>query len=399
MSLLSMEFGLLAFGAVVLLNVLEGLPRTAAFLALNALFVSSHSTASGVASIAALVLGGFAAARLAERNPRTRLATIPLLAAAFVYLRGYGFLEWLLPDSIAGRLVTAAGLSFLFFKLVHMVVEAGSGTLGPVRFGDFLNYCFNFTTFLLGPIQRYQDFRADWYREREVVPGSFEGQLDGLNRILRGLVKKFVLAEFLAHFVLSPDLDVASVSLGEMTWRTYLFYFYLYFDFSGYCDVAIGVGILMGVRPPENFYLPFLSANVSDYWLRVHRSLTTWLTDYVFGPLYAFGLRRLSHRVPVFLLASASLVITMFVSGLWHGTTPNFVAFGLLHGAYLVGFRAWDALVRGWVGKQGLRRLRKTLTWRALGVVVTFHLTAAAYILFALETEQLRELGRRVLQS
>lgn len=399
MSLLSLEFGLLALSAVVLLNALEGSARLAAFLAVNALFASSYLTPSGFASTLAFVLAGYAATRLAQRHPRSRIVTIPMLTAAFLYLRGYRFLDGLLPDSLLGRLVATAGLSFLFFKLLHVVIEAGSRTLGPLRFWDFLGYCFNFTTFLLGPIQRYQEFRADWYGEREVVPDDFEAHLDGFNRVLRGLVKKFVLADFLAHHVLSPELDVATVSLGEVTLRTYLYYFYLYFDFSGYCDVAIGVGRLMGVRPPENFYLPFLAPNISEYWLRVHRSLTTWLTDYVFNPLYGFGLRKLSHRVPLFLLSSASLVITMLVSGLWHGTTLNFVAFGLLHGLYLVGFRAWESFARARFGNQGLRKLRQTFTWRALGVVVTFNLTAAAYAFFALETEQLRELGRRVIGS
>jgi alginate O-acetyltransferase complex protein AlgI len=399
MSLLSLEFGILALSAVVLLNAFTGPARTGAFLAINALFAASYLAPWGIASTLALVLAGFAAARLAEHHPPSRVISIPLLTLAFVYLRGYGFLDWLLPDSLPGDLVVTAGLSFLFFKLLHVVIEAGSNTLGPLCFWNFLNYCFNFTTFLLGPIQRFQEFRADWNGEREVIPERFEAHLDGLNRVLRGLVKKFVLAEFLAHHVLSPELDVSSVSFGEMTWRAYLYYFYLYFDFSGYCDVAIGVGRLMGVRPPENFYLPFLSANVSDYWLRVHRSLTTWLTDFVFNPLYAFGLRNLSGRVPIFFLASASLVITMLVSGLWHGTTSNFVAFGLLHGAYLVGFRAWDGFARARLGNQGLRRLRETFAWRTLGVVVTFHLTAAAYVLFALETEQLRVLGRRIVGS
>lgn len=399
MSLLSAEFLALSAAAIVLLNALRGAARTLAFLGLNGVFVESYLTLTGIASTVAFVLLGYGAARLAERKPGTRPVTIALMTAAFVYMRGYGFLDWCLPESLLTRVLATAGLSFLFFKLLHVVVEAGSGTLGRLSFTEYLNYSFNFTTFLLGPIQRYQDFRSDWNRERETLPRRFEPHLDALNRVLRGLVKKFVLAEMLAPHVLGPGMDVSALSMGDVTLRSYLFYFFLYFDFSGYCDVVIGVGHLMGVRPPENFHLPFLSPNVSQYWLRVHRSLTTWLTDYVFNPLYVTGLRSLSGKVPVLFLASVCLFVTMFVSGLWHGTTLNFLVFGLMHGAYLIGFRVYESTMRGRLGARGFRHLRGTLASRTLGVALTFHLTSLAYVPFALDADQLRELGGRVFGS
>ncbi len=392
MPFLSTEFLLLAVCAVVLLNVFRGALRTGAFLAINATFVASYLTPVGGVSTALLVLGGYGAARLAMRDPRSRIVTISLLTGAFVYMRGYGFLEWLMPERLLTQVLATAGLSFLFFRLLHVIIEAGSGTLGSLRFSEYLNYSFNFTTFLLGPIQRYQDFRADWRREREVLPPRFEAHLDAMNRILRGLVKKFALAAILAPHVLGPDLDIAPMALTEVTWRAYLFYIYLYLDFSGYCDVVIGIGHLMGVRPPENFHLPFLSPNVSQYWLRVHRSLTTWLTDFVFNPLYVRGLRSRTGRVPVLLVASVCLLATMMVSGLWHGTTFNFLLFGLVHGLYLIGFRVYEAFMRDRLGVAGFRQFRKGFAVKAVAVALTFHLTSLAYIPFALDSAQLREL-------
>ncbi len=87
-----------------------------------------------------------------------------------------------------------------------------------------------------------------------------------------------------------PDLPIERMGAGELLVAIYAFYVFLYLDFSGYCDIVIGVGSLMGVKPPENFRFPFLARDVSEYWLRVHRSLTTWLTDYIFNPLYRFAL-------------------------------------------------------------------------------------------------------------
>lgn len=397
MSLLSPQFLLLACAAVVALDLLRGGARTAAFLAVNAAFVGSYLTPAGAGITLALVAAGYGAARLAERLPASRGATIAALVAAFVWLRRYELLEHLLPASWLSQAVATAGLSFLLFKILHVVIEAGSGTLGPLRPADYLNYCLNFTTFLLGPIQRFQDYRADWTGERRALEPRFEAHLDALNRVLRGLFKKFVLADLLASRALSPELDVASLSLGELSWKAYVFYFFLYFDFSGYCDVVIGVGRLMGVRPPENFNLPFLSANVSEYWLRVHRSLTTWLTDFVFNPLYARSLRAWSGRAPAIALASVCLLVTMVVSGLWHGTTLNFLVFGLVHAAYLIGFRLYESAMRARLGAAGLRRFRATALSRVGGVVLTFNLTAAAYVPFALDGEQLRELSRRLL--
>jgi D-alanyl-lipoteichoic acid acyltransferase DltB (MBOAT superfamily) len=396
MSFLSSEFLLLAVSAVVLLQILRGAARTLAFLALNVWFVASYLTPAGIAPTLGFVLAGYACVRFAAWRPRARWLAIVLLTTAFVVMRGYRFLDWILPEGEIAEVVATVGLSFLFFKILHVVIEAG-GTLEAPRPLDFLNYCLNFTTFLLGPIQRFQDYRADWTGENDALPRTFEEALDAFNRVLRGLVKKFVVAELLVMHALGPETDVGALSLGDVTLKAYVFYFFLYFDFSGYCDIVIGVGRLMGVRPPENFRLPFLAPNVSEYWLRVHRSLTTWLTDFVFTPLYALGLRNGAGRVPTLSITAGCLVVTMLVAGLWHGTTFNFALFGLLHGAYLVGFRVYEHLMRRWMTPRGFRRFRGTLASRALGVLLTFHLTSVAYVLFALDAEQLRALGVRMV--
>ena len=136
-----------------------------------------------------------------------------VLVLAFVYMRRYSFLEALLPERLLTSALSAAGLSFFLFKILHLVMDVAGGAIPgrSVTLGLYWNYCFNFTTFLLGPIQRFQSFEAQWRgAERSIEPG-FEAHLDATNRVLRGLVKKFVLAEMLHGFALQASQDVPAM--------------------------------------------------------------------------------------------------------------------------------------------------------------------------------------------
>lgn len=359
------------------------------FLAVSGYYVYTYVGVRGMASTLAFCLAGFACVFFVRRYPRRLWLAVTALVLAFVYARNYSFLQWILPEGLRTSLLATAGLSFLFFKVLHVVIDTAGGTITPSLW-RYLSYCLNFTTFLLGPIQRYQHFESQWNGTTEAMPATFEAHLDAVNRVLRGMVKKYVIAEYLAAYALQPNAPVESMSLLDLQVATYLFYVFLYFDFSGYCDIVIGVGCLLGIRPPENFNLPFLAPNPSQYWLRVHESLTRWLTDYIFNPLYSAALRSsLLGRHP---LASMTLavMVTMLVAGLWHGTTVNFILFGLVHGLYLVVFRAYEHAALEILGRKGLQRLRSSRSWLVVSTVITFHFTATAYILFVLDIDQLR---------
>ncbi len=373
MELLSLGFLLLSLGSAIWLLATRGWLRMAGFTAGCVWYAYGHLQLSGLISTLAFCAAGYGCAVAARRGRAALTAAVALLTVAFVYMRGYSFV----PSDWRAELLATAGLSFLFFKILHVVIDSGGGTLGKLSPWAYLNYCLNFTTFLLGPIQRYQDFQRQWSGEEQAIEPGFEAHVDAVNRILRGLVKKFVVAEYLAGIVVSPGAELDGLSTGTILLSTYGFYFLLYFDFSGYCDVVIGVGQLIGVRPPENFRLPFLSANVADFWLRVHRSLTLWLTDYVFNPTFAGLLRR---RVGTQKAMALALLVTMAVSGLWHGTTVNYLLFGLTHGLYLVVFRAFEHLATQRFGRDRFRKLRAKTWWKVLGVVLTFNFTAWAFL-------------------
>ena len=388
-SLLSTEFLALALVTAVLLAVLRGPARHVAFLVANLVFLWGLLLGpTGTLTTIAFAALGYVLIKLIQRYP-DRLFAVLLsgYVVLFVYMQNYDFLGWMLPEGARTNLLATVGLSFLFFKIVHVMIEARSNTLGSVSLMGYLNYGFNFTTFMMGPIQRYQDFDAQWTGRELKTPVSFEGHLDAVLRILVGLVKAYVLARMIEQFAIDAGTVAAAESLPSLLLQIYAFYFFLYLNFAGYCDVVIGVGMLLGVRPPENFDKPFLARDISDFWMRFHRSLTSWLTDYVFSPAYKWALSRPAGGSRPLLAMNGALLLTMLVSGVWHGTTLSFALFGLAHGLYFVAFRTWEALLTKRMGKKALRAWRRRPLVHAAAVFITFHAVALSLVFFRLDAD------------
>jgi alginate O-acetyltransferase complex protein AlgI len=226
------------------------------------------------------------------------------------------------------------GISFFSFEFIHYAVDRyrGKAKAGPFR--EYLSFILFFPTLVAGPIKRYQafsealrnpskDWETDWNR--------------GITRILVGLVKKFGVADLLTALTvhLNPA-DVAAADRGILPIWLLAYGIKIYFDFSAYSDIAIGSARLFGIRIPENFDWPYLRTNISDFWKHWHMSLYRWLVDYVFIPL---GGSRC--HIPV---VYRNVIITMLISGLWHGAALNFLVWGLWHGMLLSIHRFWAGL-------------------------------------------------------
>lgn len=399
LSLLSPGFLGLAFAAIVLLPVLRGSARQIAFIAINLAFI--WGVLLGPASTVIVLffsLLGYGLVQVALARRRTSLVVaLTLYVGLFVYLQRYDFLYVVLPDAALPRLLSTIGLSFLFFKIVHVVVDAYGGALGRLDSLTYLNYCLNFATFAMGPIQRFQDYRAQWNGEQAALPDRFEPHLDAVVRILVGLVKVYVLAPFFETRAFQPDTDLTAINLTGFIVQSYAFWIFLFLNFSGYCDAVIGVGSLFGVRPPENFNRPYLARNISDFWQRQHRSLTLWLTDYIFTPLYKRLLsttRLTRHKL---LAANVSLAATMLISGLWHGTTISFLLFGLAHATCFVVYHTWDAILQRRLGRPRVQRMRANWLVHAGGVFLTFNATAFAFVFFRVSPDALLEALRAII--
>ena len=280
-----------------------------------------------------------------------------LLVAGFVYLRGYDLVVTLLPKGAWNSALATAGLSYLLFKVVHVIVDSAGGALPRLGFWSYIAYCLNFTTFLLGPIQRYQSFVDPMGRAHRSVgagprfsPGCGEQSPQGISQEVGG---RRICSSGWRFCRASRSTTWVSRSVLLGSW---FFYLYLYFDFSGYCDIVIGIGRLMGIAPPENFWLPFLSPNIAQYWLRVHRSLTEWLTDYVFHPVYTALLRSGLMRGRRLAARNVAIATTMIVAGVWHGTTLSFLLFGIVHAFYQVVYRTIEHVLAAAPGRRGPAR-------------------------------------------
>ncbi len=397
MPLISLRFFALALTAILCSVLIPGRTRAIVFLVLNLIFVRSYLTNLGLVSTIAFCAAGYGFIRLALAGKKWAMPLgVCVLTVAFVYMRNYAFLGLIMPRWMLTNLLATVGLSFLLFKILHVLIDASDGVITSCDALMYSNFCLNFTTFLIGPLQRFESFSAQWTGAEVTRPLDFSGNLTAINRILRGLVKKFVLSELLSPYIANtPNSDYHGVGLASILLKSWAFYAYLYCDFSGYCDIVIGIGSLMGVRPPENFNFPFLSRNVVEFWLRVHRSLTEWLTSYVFTPLYAGGLRLWQNAaLPVMLIA---IVITMIVSGLWHGTTLAFLIFGLLHGSYLVAYRLYEQGLRRWLPARQRSELTKNPAVTVAAVFVTFNACSLAYLCFILSGKQLGQVVSNVI--
>jgi alginate O-acetyltransferase complex protein AlgI len=247
-------------------------------------------------------------------------------------------------------LVLPLGISFFTFEFIHYLVDIYHGEVPVHSFTKFHVFAAFFPTQIAGPIKRFQQF----------VPalaalGHFDADLakDGLWLIGRGLVKKVLLGDRLAPWVNDGVRAAADGAIGTNdAWITMLaFALQVYFDFSGYTDIARGSAALFGFRIPINFNMPYLATSLADFWRRWHISLSSWLRDYVYFPLG--GSRR---PMPIVML---NLLITMVVAGLWHGAAWHYAAFGAMWGIGLglqhflqsrIALRASAALsVGGWL--------------------------------------------------
>ena len=261
------------------------------------------------------------------------------------------------------RWVFPLGISFYVFQSLSYTIdvyrrdaEATSSLLAYLSAVSF------FPTTLAGPITRPAQLLPQFEkRDRTLAP---EDGGRALFLIGAGLMKKLLIADYLAENLVNRVFDFPNLYSGfEVLAGVYAYALQIYFDFSGYTDIAIGSALLVGVRLPANFNMPYAAVNIADFWRRWHITLSNWLRDYLYFSLPG----KRSKTMPY-----VNLVITMVLGGLWHGASWNFVLWGLLHGAAL-------AIVRLLEARRGKRPSRLP---DAVRVLITFHFVTFAWIFF-----------------
>ncbi len=311
--------------------------------------------------------------------------TLLALLAGFILLKSPA-LNLIISDRLGAsskEWLVWLGYSYFAFRIIHTVRDAQNSAALPVSLAEYIVYVIFFPAFMAGPIDRLPRFLKDL---RESETNADADWLAALLRLAVGLFKKFVLADSLARFALSVDIFPNIENTGYFWLALYAYAFQIYFDFSGYTDIAIGIGRLIGVRLPENFSLPYRKPNLTQFWNAWHITLTQWFRAYFFNPLQR-SLRRNKKR-PLWLVILFLQLATMVLIGLWHGLVWNFVLWGLWHGVGLFVHNRWrdafGAKMTAWAGTP----LRQNLI-TASGIFLTFHYVVVGWVFFALPSEHI----------
>lgn len=272
------------------------------------------------------------------------------------------------------------GISYFSFRVVHYLVEVYRGKEKRASALEFFLYVAYFPTVISGPIHRFFTVRREnpaesfgvQLRQASGGPGfSAEDFRQGAYRIITGIIKKFVIADL--FFRLAEPVMKSGLLLTSPLWQIWLaghaYFLYLYIEFSGYSDIAIGVSRLFGYRVMENFSWPLLAPNLQEFWRRWHMSLTSWLTNYVYIPLG--GGRRSRVRVDL------NILITIIAVALWHEISIAKFFWGLFEGLALVIFLYWRRF------RRRVAPNRKPTWWgKAIGVIMVWHVHCLLWPLF-----------------
>jgi alginate O-acetyltransferase complex protein AlgI len=323
---------------------------------------------SGIAWLAGLLVDG-----TEDDGARRRWAFVgvgailALLVLVRVVAHPASAAEWA-PASL--RLGTTIGVSYFTIQAISYVVDVYMGRTRVERnVARVTAYLAFFPKLVQGPIER-----ASALMPQLAAPAtaSYEGLRSAIILFGWGLLKKVVLADRLAQLV-DPVYAAPQQFAGLVPALTmYAYAFQLYFDFSGYTDMARGTARILGIELSKNFNAPYLATTISEFWRRWHMSFSGWLLDYVFKPLQLM-LRR--YRVTG---TAVALFATFGLCGLWHGASLTFVIWGVLHGSYLAVETLWKGRKRRRVADRGWSQVAR--------VVLTFHLVAIAWVFFRAPT-------------
>lgn len=319
------------------------------------------------------LVGGHIARHAGE--PRGRHALIAGIALNLALLAYYKYADFFLTsaNSVLGTqwpilgIVLPIGISFFTFTQIAFLADAYAGKVTEYRFTYYVLFVTYFPHLIAGPVLHHKEMMPQFDEAKNYRPHLSNFAVGGTIFAI-GLAKKVLIADNLAGYA-TPFFSSSEPPTLLVAWGGALAYtFQLYFDFSGYSDMAIGLSRLFGVKLPLNFNSPYKARNISEFWRRWHMTLSRFLRDYLYIPLG--GNRHGPAR------RHANLVTTMVLGGLWHGAGWNFVIWGSLHGAYLVVNHVWQDLAR-----RLPMRLPAPMA-RVLAVILTFACVIFAWVYF-----------------
>lgn len=376
----------------VKLRVVKNVVILGANLLLLLTLVKEHSLiVIAVLSLLIFLLGRL----LQKKGSRAILTFVMVLILCLFSIRNYEFVQELLSNSFLSFVngpilsVQKVGLSYILFRFVHWLIESYHGTIKNSDFLTFLNYIFFFPSFLAGPIDTYKNFHY-WIGSDKV---KYQKSLfiAGITRIFIGAFKTFILVPLVIQYatdysILLPDYSpIIALLLSLLAYSAYI-----YLDFSGYSDIAIGTAYLIGIKTPENFDAPYLAVNLSEFWKKWHMTFTRFLSWYVFKPIIKL-LNKLINPKFRLLVSILGYLLTFAICGLWHGSTMNFLYWGIWHGVGLAIFKIWQLKI---VKNKGIT---EKLYFKIGGGLITFSFVTIGWMFFHYSMEELKEIYSLVL--
>jgi D-alanyl-lipoteichoic acid acyltransferase DltB (MBOAT superfamily) len=361
------------------------------------LFASNEPNFSSCLVMAVFVLSGYACAqailRLSARvRPWIYTSYLVTLVFSFCILKHYQFLEVMLPEGfVSNKSISIVGLSYMLFRQIHFIVDVAEGQIEKVTLWEYLNYQLNLFTLFAGPIQRFQSFRESWTSLLPVY-GDWHEYRMAYARFFLGAIKVCLISKLILaatsdrtfgpeynhpYKFLSIDRPGDAIDFAVLFYGYFIF---IYINFSGYCDMVIAGGGLFGLRIPENFNSPFLARNMIDYWNRWHMTLSQWIRDYVFTPLVKIGIEHWPAQARA--IGSGCLFIALLLAGVWHGSTWNFVVFGVLNGLGVAITKSWEDFLIWRFGRPRFRQYLENRLIRYISGFVTLHFVCITILFF-----------------
>jgi len=278
------------------------------------------------------------------------------------------------------------GVSYLTFRCSRLVLEIRNGAVKRPAFLEYLNFAFFLPTMSVGPINNYANYRRGFEAPYAVPVGR------AALRVLVGLVKFEILGGLCSQLAYSAlllddhphrwlDLPVAMV----------FYYLFLYCNFSGFCDLAIGAAAFIGIPVPENFENPLAARNMREFWNRWHITLSAWMRDVVFSPLSKYLVRIMGVSAANHAIALTIFVVFLLI-GIWHGVGWNYALFGLAQAVGVTGVHYYTIFLKRRLGRDGSKAYNENRLIHALAVAITFCYYAATLFLFANSLSQMREI-------
>ncbi len=342
-------------------------------------FHAAFRTPLSLAAFAILVIANFQLAQWLQQTERPArrgaifwsgvVINLGVLAssrfAGFAVARGAGAAGGTAADAVA-----TIGVSYAVLTTLSYLTDVFARGRAPERhLGLFALHVWFFPKLVQGPIER-ADLIAELRKEH---PFDYDRTRAALLIIAGGLFKKLVVANRLGLYVDHVYDDVHTYAGLDLIAATYLYAFQVYFDFSGYTDIAIGSARLFGIPLTPNFNSPYFARSIAEFWRRWHISFSRWILDYIFRPL------QLQWRHLKTAGTAAALLVTFLLSGLWHGVTWPFVVWGLLHGTYLGASLYYRPVQAKLYARLGIQKARWLPLWQ---IAVTFNLVSLAWIFF-----------------